>query len=55
MVGSVGPQEEPHRYTSPAMEAPKGMVYRGHYTIYTKLLDDDHNSFDWQWGLEVVR
>ena len=53
MVGSYGPSSEVYRYTSPALEAPKGLLYRGAYSVTTRLIDDDKNSFEWQWTMRV--
>lgn len=56
MVGSYGPKTDPHEYFSPAEEAPKGMIARGHYTVKSKFTDDDKNIYlKWEWSFDVKK
>ncbi|XP_078348166.1 rho GDP-dissociation inhibitor 1-like [Oculina patagonica] len=56
MVGSYGPKAEPHQYQTPFDEAPKGMIARGHYTLKSKFVDDDKNSFlEWEWAFDIKK
>uniref|UniRef100_A0A1I8JLT0 Conserved plasma membrane protein n=1 Tax=Macrostomum lignano TaxID=282301 RepID=A0A1I8JLT0_9PLAT len=54
MVGSYPPKAEPHVYSSPAQEAPSGMMARGTYTIKSRFTDDDRNDFlSWEWAIKI--
>eukprot|EP00128_Syssomonas_multiformis_P008279 Colp12_sorted_trinity150504_noHs@1115 len=56
MVGSYGPQAEPHVYTSPIEEAPSGMLARGHYTVKSKFIDDDKKvHLEWEWSFDIKK
>ena len=56
MLGSYGPKNEVHTYTTPSDEAPSGMLARGKYVIKSKFHDDDKNVYlDWEWALEIKK
>ncbi|XP_002731647.1 rho GDP-dissociation inhibitor 1-like [Saccoglossus kowalevskii] len=56
MVGSYGPKAELQFYQTPAEEAPKGMVARGHYTVKSKFIDDDKNDhLSWEWAFDIKK
>ena len=56
MVGSYGPKAEPHEYLTPRLEAPKGMLARGHYTAKSKFMDDDKNVYlEWEWSFAIKK
>ena len=56
MVGSYPPKSEPHEYTSPTDEAPRGMLARGHYKIKSKFIDDDKNvHLQWEWSMDIKK
>jgi len=56
MVGSYGPKVEPHQYTTPTDEAPKGMLARGKYKVKSKFIDDDKNvHLAWEWGMDIKK
>ncbi|KAG9395032.1 RHO protein GDP dissociation inhibitor [Carpediemonas membranifera] len=45
MLGSYGPQAEPHVFTTRAAIAPSGMLGRGKYQAKSKFVDDDGNVY----------
>mmetsp|Transcript_31037 Transcript_31037/g.43434 ORF Transcript_31037/g.43434 Transcript_31037/m.43434 type:complete len:203 (-) Transcript_31037:86-694(-) len=50
MFGSYGPKPETQSAFSPVKDVPKGMMYRGHYTVHSEFVDDDkvcHLAWDW--------
>jgi len=54
MVGSYSPRGDPHQWTSPGDDAPKGMIARGNYKIHSKFLDDDGDvHLEWDWEMEI--
>ncbi|XP_076469647.1 rho GDP-dissociation inhibitor 1-like [Babylonia areolata] len=56
MVGSYGPQKEPHIYKTPVQEAPKGMISRGDYKVKSKFVDDDKTvHHEWEWSLSIKK
>jgi len=56
MVGSYGPKVEPHNYTTPSDEAPKGMIARGRYKVKSKFIDDDKNvHLAWEWAMDIKK
>ncbi|XP_065066099.1 rho GDP-dissociation inhibitor 1-like [Rhopilema esculentum] len=56
MVGSYGPKADPHSYTTPVDEAPKGMLARGSYKVKSKFLDDDKNvHLEWDWSFDIKK
>lgn len=56
MVGSYGPKSEAHEYRTPAEEAPKGMIARGHYSAKSKFIDDDKNiHLAWEWAFDIKK
>jgi len=56
MLGSYGPKNDCHAYTTPIDEAPTGMIARGKYVIKSKFHDDDKNVYlDWEWALEIKK
>lgn len=56
MVGSYGPRAEAHEYLTPADEAPKGMIARGHYTAKSKFIDDDKVVYlEWEWSFDIKK
>lgn len=56
MLGSFGPREEPHEFTTPMDEAPKGMVARGKYHAKCKFIDDDKTvHLAWEWTFKIVQ
>ena len=57
MVGSYGPQAEPHVFLKKdAEEAPSGMIARGHYIVKSKFVDDDNNVYcEWEWALDIKK
>jgi len=58
MIGSYGPQKEPHTVDIPRKgfeEAPKGMMYRGTYKANVKFIDDDgqcHLQYDYAFAIK---
>lgn len=56
MVGSYGPQTEPHVYTTPVEDAPKGMMARGSYVVKSRFTDDDKNIYlEWEWMFQIKK
>eukprot|EP00112_Aurelia_sp_Birch-Aquarium-sp1_P023665 Seg7121.1 transcript_id=Seg7121.1/GoldUCD/mRNA.D3Y31 product="Rho GDP-dissociation inhibitor 1" protein_id=Seg7121.1/GoldUCD/D3Y31 len=56
MVGSYPPKAEPHTYTTPVDDAPKGMISRGNYKVKSKFVDDDkHVHLAWEWSFEIKK
>lgn len=56
MIGSYGPKAESYTYLSPADEAPKGMIARGHYKVKSRFLDDDKNEhLAWEWSIDIKK
>ncbi|XP_060521503.1 rho GDP-dissociation inhibitor 2 [Cylas formicarius] len=56
MVGSYAPKTEMQSYTTPAEDAPSGMVARGTYTVYSLFTDDDKNEhLKWEWTFEIKK
>ena len=56
MVGSYGPKPGEYEYLTPADEAPKGLMSRGHYQIKSYFIDDDKNVFlSWEWNLDIQK
>lgn len=56
MVGSYGPKADIQSYTTQSEEAPKGIMFRGHYSVKSKFTDDDKNIYlEWQWNFDVTK
>ena len=56
MVGSYPPKMELQSYTTPAEDAPSGMLARGSYTIQSLFTDDDkHEHLKWEWSFEIKK
>jgi len=56
MLGSYGPREEIQSYTTPAEEAPTGMVHRGTYKVKSLFTDDDKQEWlAWHWNLDIKK
>lgn len=56
MVGSYPPKLEMQSYTTPAEEAPSGMLTRGSYTVHSLFTDDDKNEhLKWEWVFEISK
>ncbi|XP_066292159.1 rho GDP-dissociation inhibitor 1-like [Branchiostoma lanceolatum] len=56
MVGSYPPVETEHSYMTPPEEAPSGMMYRGHYKVCSKFIDDDKNvHLQWDWAFDIKK
>ncbi|XP_023727382.1 rho GDP-dissociation inhibitor 1 isoform X1 [Cryptotermes secundus] len=56
MVGSYPPKMEIQSYTTPAEDAPAGMMARGNYTVQSLFTDDDkHEHLKWEWSFEIKK
>lgn len=56
MVGSYPPKLEIQSYTTPAEDAPSGMMARGSYTVQSLFTDDDqHIHLKWEWAFEIKK
>lgn len=56
MVGSYPPKKEIQSYTTPAEEAPSGMLARGSYSVTSLFTDDDkHEHLKWEWTFEIKK
>ncbi|KAK3927889.1 Rho GDP-dissociation inhibitor 1 [Frankliniella fusca] len=56
MVGSYPPKLEIQSYTTPAEDAPSGMMARGSYTVQSLFTDDDkHEHLKWEWSFEIKK
>ncbi|KAI9228712.1 MAG: immunoglobulin E-set [Piptocephalis tieghemiana] len=56
MIGSYGPAEEVYEKKFLADEAPSGMLARGHYTVRSRVIDDDgHAHLDWSWTFDIKK
>ncbi|CAB3361150.1 rho GDP-dissociation inhibitor 1 [Cloeon dipterum] len=56
MVGSYPPKEEMQSYTTPAEDAPSGMMARGSYSVHSLFTDDDKNEhLKWEWSFEIKK
>ncbi|XP_050294785.1 rho GDP-dissociation inhibitor 1 [Anthonomus grandis grandis] len=56
MVGSYAPKTEIQSYTTPAEDAPSGMLARGSYTVNSLFTDDDKNEhLKWEWTFEIKK
>ncbi|ESO13130.1 hypothetical protein HELRODRAFT_184873 [Helobdella robusta] len=56
MVGSYGPKKELQSFTTPAEEAPSGLVARGTYKIKSLFTDDDKfEHLKWEWKLDIKK
>ncbi|KAL3273487.1 hypothetical protein HHI36_014928 [Cryptolaemus montrouzieri] len=56
MVGSYAPKSEMQSYTTPAEEAPSGLMTRGSYTVHSLFTDDDkHEHLKWEWTFEIKK
>ncbi|KAL1488906.1 hypothetical protein ABEB36_014693 [Hypothenemus hampei] len=56
MVGSYAPKAEIQSYTTPAEDAPSGMISRGSYTVQSLFTDDDKNEhLKWEWTFEIKK
>lgn len=56
MVGSYPPKVEIQSYTTPAEDAPAGMMARGNYTVQSLFTDDDkHEHLKWEWSFEIKK
>jgi hypothetical protein len=56
MVGSYPPKVELQSYTTPAEDAPSGMMSRGSYTVHSLFTDDDkHEHLKWEWSFEIKK
>ncbi|XP_034242831.1 rho GDP-dissociation inhibitor 1 [Thrips palmi] len=56
MVGSYPPKTEIQSYTTPAEEAPAGMMARGSYSVQSLFTDDDkHEHLKWEWCFDIKK
>jgi len=56
MVGSYGPKKDMQTWLSPVDEAPKGLIYRGTYTLHSKFIDDDNVvHLEWEWEMDIKK
>ncbi|XP_033214415.1 rho GDP-dissociation inhibitor 1 isoform X2 [Belonocnema kinseyi] len=56
MVGSYPPKTEIQSYTTPAEDAPAGVVARGSYTVHSLFTDDDENEhLKWEWTFDIKK
>ncbi|CAG9817801.1 unnamed protein product [Phaedon cochleariae] len=56
MVGSYAPKTEIQSYTTPAEDAPSGLLARGSYTVSSLFTDDDKNEhLKWEWTFEIKK
>lgn len=56
MVGSYPPKVEIQSYTTPAEDAPAGVMARGSYTVQSLFTDDDKNEhLKWEWSFEIKK
>ncbi|KAE8742041.1 hypothetical protein FOCC_FOCC012416 [Frankliniella occidentalis] len=56
MVGSYPPKLEMQSYTTPAEDAPSGMMARGSYSVQSLFTDDDkHEHLKWEWAFEIKK
>ncbi|KAK7870599.1 hypothetical protein R5R35_009103 [Gryllus longicercus] len=56
MVGSYPPKVEIQSYTTPAEDAPAGMMARGSYTVQSLFTDDDkHEHLKWEWAFDIKK
>lgn len=56
MVGSYPPKTELQSYTTPAEDAPSGMMARGTYSVASLFTDDDkHEHLKWNWTFEIQK
>uniref|UniRef100_A0A6M2DQQ5 Rho GDP-dissociation inhibitor 3 n=1 Tax=Xenopsylla cheopis TaxID=163159 RepID=A0A6M2DQQ5_XENCH len=56
MVGSYPPKTELQSYTTPAEDAPAGMLARGSYSVTSLFTDDDKNEhLKWEWAFEIKK
>ncbi|XP_036146324.1 rho GDP-dissociation inhibitor 1 isoform X4 [Monomorium pharaonis] len=56
MVGSYPPKTELQSYTTPAEDAPAGVVARGSYNVSSLFTDDDkHEHLKWEWAFEIKK
>ncbi|XP_019880391.1 rho GDP-dissociation inhibitor 1 [Aethina tumida] len=56
MVGSYAPKSEIQSYTTPAEDAPHGMMARGSYSVQSLFTDDDKNEhLKWDWTFEIKK
>jgi len=56
MIGSYGPAEEAYEKKFPLEEAPKGLLFRGHYSAKSKFVDDDGKvHVEWSWSFDIKK
>ncbi|XP_032665903.1 dynein assembly factor 5, axonemal isoform X2 [Odontomachus brunneus] len=56
MVGSYPPKTELQSYTTPAEDAPAGVMARGSYSVSSLFTDDDkHEHLKWEWAFEIKK
>lgn len=56
MVGSYAPKSEMQSYTTPAEDAPSGLMARGSYTVHSLFTDDDKNEhLKWEWVFDIKK
>ncbi|RLU24795.1 hypothetical protein DMN91_002885 [Ooceraea biroi] len=56
MVGSYPPKTEIQSYTTPAEDAPAGVMARGSYSVSSLFTDDDkHEHLKWEWAFEIKK
>jgi len=56
MVGSYAPKTEIQSYTTPAEDAPSGMLSRGTYNVKSLFTDDDgHEHLKWEWAFKIEK
>ncbi|XP_071797451.1 rho GDP-dissociation inhibitor 2-like [Asterias amurensis] len=54
MMGSYGPSKDIREYKTQVEEFSKGVLVRGHYTVQSKLMDDDDRVFlTWEWAFDI--
>jgi len=54
MLGSFGPRDDNHEFTTPLDEAPKGALARGKYHAKCKFIDDDKTvHLGWEWTFKI--
>lgn len=56
MMGNYSPVPDAHTFTTQQLDAPKGMLARGHYTVKSKFRDDDGNEYaEWNWNFDIKK
>ncbi|CAH8642804.1 unnamed protein product [Dicrocoelium dendriticum] len=56
MLGSYAPQRDVRVWKSEMLEAPKGVVHRGTYSIKSRFRDVDKTEYiSWKWSIDVCK